>query len=88
MNREVTVSPQLEVGRESSVVALEELCPVSLHPSSQNGSDSQSKDGNPEAYITLYFSYGKPLKNGAYNSILALIATRRHMSTLFKIICS
>ncbi|KAK2567145.1 hypothetical protein P5673_008949 [Acropora cervicornis] len=31
VNRKVTVSPQLEVGRESSGVALEELCPVSLH---------------------------------------------------------
>ena len=31
VNREVTVSPQLEVGRESSGVALEELCLLSLH---------------------------------------------------------
>ena len=31
VNREVRYSPQLEVGRESSGVALEELCPVSLH---------------------------------------------------------
>lgn len=31
VNREVTVSPQLEVGREWSGVALEELCSVSLH---------------------------------------------------------
>ena len=31
VNWEVTGSPQLEVGRESSSVALEELCPVSLH---------------------------------------------------------
>ena len=86
MNREVTVSPQVEVGRESSGVAFEELCP--LKPSSQNGSDNNSKDGNLEAYITLYFSSGKPLNNEAYNSVLTLIATGRHMSTLFKIICS
>ena len=31
VNREVTVSPQLEVGRESSGVAFEELCPLNLH---------------------------------------------------------
>ena len=31
VNREVTVSSQLEVGRESSGVALEGPCPVSLH---------------------------------------------------------
>ena len=30
VNREVTVSPQLEVGRESFGVTLEELCPRSL----------------------------------------------------------
>ena len=42
VNREVTVSPQLEVGCESFGVALEELCPLSLHHS-QNGSDSNSK---------------------------------------------
>ena len=28
VNREVTVSPQLEVSRESSGIALAELCPV------------------------------------------------------------
>ena len=31
VNREVTGSPQLEVGRVSSSVALKELCPVGLH---------------------------------------------------------
>ena len=51
VNREVTASSQLEVGCESFGVALEELCPLSLRHS-QNGSDStNSKDGNPEAYI-------------------------------------
>ena len=86
VNREVTVSAQLEVGRESSGVALEGCCPrraLPCEPSSQNGSDSQGKDGILEAYITLYFSSGKPLKNEAYNGILALIATRRHISGQF-----
>ena len=70
------------MGCESSDVALEELRPLSLDENdSWRGSDSDGKDDSPEAYMQLYFSSG----NEKYNCILALSATRRYMSTLFKI---
>ena len=56
LNREITISPQLEMGCESSGVGLEELRPSSLDENdSWRGSDSDGKDDNPEAYMQLYF---------------------------------
>lgn len=47
LNREVTVSPQLEMGFESSGFALEEPCFLSPHKNHlSNGNDGDSKDDN------------------------------------------